>query len=77
MTTDPSVIELQPAYSVVGQVCKPEYRQSKYLHSMCNDRGRITDLSMNQSHKNIDVAQPRVPSSVKWEGWSKFPVFRC
>lgn len=65
MATDPSVIELQPSYSVVGQVCKPEYRQSKYLHFIYNDRGRIIDLSMNQSHKNIDMAQPRVASSVK------------
>lgn len=77
MATDPSVIELQPPYSVVRQVRKPESRQSKYLHSVCNDRGRITDLSMNQSHKSIDVGQPRVASSVKWEGWSKFPVFGC
>lgn len=77
MATDLSEIELQPSYSVVGQVCKPEYRQSKYLHSVWNDRGRITDLGMNQSHKNIDVGQPCVASSVKWEGWSKFPVFGC
>lgn len=32
---------------------------------------------MNQSHKNIDVGQPRVAISVKWEGQSKFPEFGC
>lgn len=32
---------------------------------------------MNQSHKNIDVGQPHVAISVKWEGQRKFPVFGC
>lgn len=77
MATDPSIIELQPSYSIMGQVCKPEYRQNKYLHSLGNDGRRITEQSMNQSHKNIDVGQPHVAISVKWEGWSKFPVFGC
>ena len=77
MATDPSMIELQPSDSIMGQVCKPEYRQNKYLHSSGNDGGRITEQSMNQSHKNIDVGQLRVAISVKWEGWSKFPVFGC
>lgn len=77
MATDPSMIELQPSLSIMGQVCKPEYRQNKYLHSQGNVGGRITEQSMNQSHKNIDVGQPRVAISVKWEGQSKFPEFGC